>query len=149
MSVGSSHFQDLLFPRPPVCQAPISWVPAVSPGPSSSVTAQGKGPCCHGELPGSESGCPGSGGHRRLVALGSAVGKGWCWGCFGSRLTGGMEVSQPEPIPNGAEPCRSTLFAPAAGQSRCCLSSSPSTAHKVTQGPRWCGGDPGLAEQRS
>lgn len=50
------------------------------------------------------------GGHRRLVALGSALSKGWHWGCLSSLRE--MEVSKPEPILNGAEPCRSTSLAP-------------------------------------
>lgn len=38
---------------------PVSRVPAVFPGLSSTVTAQGKELCCHRELPRSRSGCAG------------------------------------------------------------------------------------------
>lgn len=89
---------------------PVSWMSAVFPGPSSTVTAQEKElpqgaatvwkwVCCCGE-------------HRQLVALGSALSKGWCWGCLSSLRE--METFYPEPILNGAEPYRSAPFAPVA-----------------------------------
>lgn len=52
------------------------------------------------------------GGHRQLVALGSALSKGWCLGYLSSLRE--MEIFCPEPILNGTEPYRSASFAPVA-----------------------------------
>lgn len=51
-------------------------------------------------------------GNRQLVALGSALSKAWHWGCLSGVRE--MEIFNPEPILNEAEPYRTTFFAPVA-----------------------------------
>lgn len=79
---------------------PVSWMPAVFPGPPRTVTAQEKDCAATGAAMDWEMGVL-VWRNRQLVALWSALSKGWHWGCL--RGLREIEIFNPEPIFNGLE----------------------------------------------